>query len=249
MVDDILRAKGAIETTNDPTENWTEMLDSMEASGVDVSQPLPVTVQIIFPSSAAMRQGGAELLVAGYPGVRVGDGQLPNLYVLMQIVLTVEALSAIRNNLESFAAARGGYVADDAEGGDQVIGRYQWRGRLDQQLSADQWLAVDEGVANAAMAWDVDPRVSALVTPGIGFGDEATARRAGGELFAAGWPEIHIARGESAWVVEVPMSMVPKPEEVRNLRESLSSFATTRAGAFLDLHVLFAAPKQVLEQS
>jgi hypothetical protein len=83
----------------------------------------------------------------------------------------------------------------------------------------------------------------------VGVGDELTARRAGADLFAAGWPEIHIARGESAWVVEVALAMVPAKDKIRQLRENFSGFAVARAGAVIGINVEFAAPKQVQEES
>jgi regulator of ribonuclease activity B len=249
LVDKLLRERGAVEISSDADDNSADTLESMRSAGIDTSQPLPVSFQLVFSNAPAVRQAGAELLVAGYPGIRLGDGENPNLHVLMQIVLTADALGQIRSNLESFASARGAWVAQEEEGGDQVIGRDQWRGRIDQQLSSQELSAVDQNVVDTAVAYDLDEHAAARVTLGIAFGDERTARRAGADLFAAGWPEIHIARAESAWVVEVALAMVPAKEKIRQLRENLSGFAGARAGVVAGINVEFAAPKQVQEES
>lgn len=249
LVDELLRDQGAVEISSDAGEDSADTLESMRSAGIDTSQPLPVSFQLVFSNAPAMRQAGAELLVTGYPGIRIGGGANPNLWVLMQIVLTVDALGQIRSNLESFASARGAWVAQEMEGGEQVIALYQWRGGMDQPLSSQELSAADQDVVDTAFAYDLDEHAPARVTLGIGFGDELTARRAGADLFAAGWPEIHIARGESAWVVEVALMMVPAKENVRQLRENLRGFAGARAGAVIGINVEFAAPKQVQEES
>jgi hypothetical protein len=44
----------------------------MRSAGIDTSEPLPASFQLVFSNAPApaMRQAGAELLVAGYPGIR-----------------------------------------------------------------------------------------------------------------------------------------------------------------------------------
>src|SRR5205085_10638119 len=88
LVDQLLRERGGVETSSDTDQDSAETLESMRSSGIDTSQPLPASFQLVFSNASAMRQAGAELLVAGYPGIRVGDGQNPNLFVLIQAVIT-----------------------------------------------------------------------------------------------------------------------------------------------------------------
>jgi hypothetical protein len=72
LVDEVLRQRGAVEISSDPAEDSADTLDSMRSAGIDTSQPLPASFQFVFSNvpAPAMRQAGAELLVAGYPGIR-----------------------------------------------------------------------------------------------------------------------------------------------------------------------------------
>lgn len=66
-VDEVLRERGAVEISSDAAEDSADTLESIKSAGIDTSQPLPVSFQLVFSNAPApaMRQAGAELLVAG----------------------------------------------------------------------------------------------------------------------------------------------------------------------------------------
>jgi len=229
------------------------MLADMRSRGVDMSRPIPVQHQLCFATDQETMQAGADLMLAGWPGVRAGGGgtasHMPTVVVLFEVVPSLESLRNARQQLISFAAARRGIVVADQEGGESAfVGTAAWQpvGAQPSEVEQEQ---EDQMILDNLFAFDIDLKRPVTFTGGIGFGTEQQARSAAAELFLARWPEVHVVPGEPAfWVVEVVTYMVPTLKAVRELREGLTSFATPRGGSFLGLATKAEAPKQVQEE-
>jgi hypothetical protein len=228
------------------------MLEDMRSQGVDMSRPIPVEMQLCFRSDQETMRAGAELMLAGWPGVRAGGGgtatHMPTVVALYEMVPTVESLRASRQQLVDFAATRGGIVVADQEGGESAFSGNDWEQHTGQLSEAEQQQE-DQMVLDQLFAFDIDLKRPATITSGIAFESAQAAREAAAELFLARWPEVHVVPGASFWVVEVVIKMVPTLEGLRDMRVGLSSFAAPRGGSFVGVSTSAEAPKQVQEES
>ncbi len=233
-------------------QEMESMLEDMRSQGVDLTQPIAVAEHLSFRTDFEAMRGGADLLLAGWPGVRTGGGgtatHLPTVIALYEPMPTVDSLRAARQQLLGFAAARGGMVVADQEGGDSPFVRNDWK-RGESGVSEAELQLGDQQLVDSLFAWDIDVKERVTLTSGIGLPSQEQARAAAAELFLDSWPEVHVVQSEMMWVVETVTYVVAEAKALGETRRGLTNFAMQRGGSWLGFAFKAAAPKQVEEES
>ena len=215
------------------------MLDQLKAKRVDTTTALPVGIRLNFDPHVA-RQAAADLILAGYPSVRLEMESTPAVIVTMHMVITRDSLSSLRGRLTRFADARGAEVVGIQVGGGIPPEKSQWKKDSSGNASTDQ---ADQMVLDGMFAWDVDLRQVMTFSGGLGFRSEQAAREAGAALIAEGYPEVSVVQAEFGPVAEAVMYMTPKLKAIRTLRLELTKFAESRGGTWLGFHVAARLPR------
>ena len=214
------------------------MLDHMKAKGLDTTKALPVGMRIDFGPQVA-RQAAAELILAGYPSVRLDMDSSPAVIATDYIIPTHDSLRSLRARLTAFAGARGADVVGIEVGSGLRPEQLSWKKDESGSASSDQ---ADQLVIDGMFAWDVDLRQAMKFNAGLGFTSESAAREAAAALITAGYPEVHVVKAEVGPVAVALMYMAPELKAIRKLRLNLTKFAEARGGTWLGFRVDARAP-------
>jgi hypothetical protein len=226
------------DSTSEIVDPDQAMLDQMKAKGVDTMKALPVGIRLDFDPQVA-RQAAADLILAGYPSVRLDMVSTPAVIVTVHMVPTHDALRSLRARLTTFANARGADVVGIQAGGGIPPDKSQWKKDTSGNASTDQ---ADQMVVDEMFAWDVDLKQIVSFNAGLGFPSEQAARVAGAALIAEGYPEVNVVQAEFGPVAEAVMYMTPEVKAIRKLRLNLTKFAASRGGTWLGFHVAAHLP-------
>ncbi len=108
-------------TPDDPTDDDARLIARLESAGVDLSRPIMVDHHLALPDERAARHVVAQL--AGSGGI-VGMtapllGRRWTVRVTFPMVVTLERMTAIRDELGAFAAEHGGEYTGWGTSGEQ----------------------------------------------------------------------------------------------------------------------------------
>jgi hypothetical protein len=215
-----------------------KMLADMKAKGVDTTRAQPVGFRLNFPPEAARKAAG-DLILGGYPSVRLDMVEAPAVIATVRLVPTPAALASLRERLTEFANSRGADVVAILVGGGIFPGKDEWKRNLSGNVSTDQ---ADQMVIDGMFAWEVNLKQEITFYGGLSLPSEPAAREAAAALMIEGYPEVHVVQADFGPVVEAVMYMKPQLKAIRKLRLDLTKFVESRGGTWLGFHVAARAP-------
>jgi hypothetical protein len=107
--------------TDDRDDDDVRLMERLAAAGVDLSRPLDVEHVLTMPDERSARQAVAALANTGGTVQLSPDllGRRWNVRVMIPMVITLERMTALREQLDAFAGERGGRYAGWGTSGHQ----------------------------------------------------------------------------------------------------------------------------------
>jgi hypothetical protein len=227
------------------------IIEGLHTRGIDSARMMAVDAQLGFDSDQAARQAAADLVMAGYPAVKVTQvfwDSIPSLHVMawtmtvtVNTEVTLDALRSMRLALGQYASTRGGKWLGGGSVG--MPDTDQWAntepGAIDE-VALDQ---SDQQLIDYLFAYDSDMKQATEIATALRFHAEEVARTVAVALIGAGYPEVRVAPAKVGWTTVVVASVVPKVQAVRALRVNLTTFAQSRGGSWLGCAGIVATPQ------
>jgi hypothetical protein len=240
----------------DQADQWA--ITALNTEGIDTTQIWGVSADLGFFSEQAARQAAAELIMAGYSAVRVGQTGwnvkpsplFPQMTswtttVTTNVVPTLDAVRSMRVGLGQYAAARGGRWASGGVGAPVTdVWASAETGAIDP-ATIDQ---VDQQLVDYLFAYDSNMKQATPIKTGLLFSTEEAARQVAAALIGSGYPDVSVVPSQAGWITSVGTYLVPKLESIRALRLSLTQFAQSRGGSWVGCTGAVATPKGFDEQ-
>jgi hypothetical protein len=214
------------------------LFEQIKAGGYDTTKEYQIGFRIDFDPAVA-RQAAGDLILAGYPSVRLELEATPAVIVTVHLVPSLDSLRSARANLDTFANARDAEVTGVLVGGGIDPQKDTWKKDESGLAGTDQ---ADQRLLDVLFAWDVDVKEEMTFSGGLLFHAEAEARAAAAALMIEGFPEVRVTATDFGQVAEAVMYMRPELKAIRKLRLHLTTFVTSRGATWLGFHVAAKAP-------